>query len=403
MLAHLPSEDDMLRFPPCAAALVMLTAVGCAEAPTQLQRASSPSSNARANPTGCVVPATTTVGTEAALHGALATAAPGDVIAVQGTIALTDTAYITTQGVTLTCSSAGDGLVVASGPIRPGRLIVVYGSDVTVQGLALDGGQFAIPLFALRNGNPLFNATRLTFRGNRVRCSSNCLFLIATNHALVSDNSFEPNAGFAGGTGIHLQETVIAGVAYQIDSTRIERNVLTTAFVNGNPTFGAIRPRGGRDVVVRDNRIIGPWSNGIAATSLHGSVIEGNVIDGPTRFGLMVGSTADPFVQVSGLLAKQNAIANTGINAVFVNQTCGSVFLANKLATHGVANVFFTATSGANVLLGEKTTSIDNGVRDCDGDGLPDPNFLSAGGKPGAAPGPVMSTVMPHAADLDHR
>lgn len=340
----------------------------------------------------CVEPASAVVYTEGELRAALLTASAGDVIAISGTIGLRAVIEISTPGVTLTCANAGDGLASAPG-FDPGDLFDVLAADVTVQGLRLDAdGLSGWAIFAWRDN--VHAATNVTIRNNDVRCGDGCVFFVGVNYSAITDNHF---ASTNASTGIHLQASHSAIGDLFTDGVHIERNVLLATAPQGFVRFGAIRPRDGADMVIQDNQIVGPWSNGIATTELRGSVFQENTIEGVRQYGLWIGSTRVPAIQVRGLLVKRNVISSAGNSAVFVNQACGNVLVGNRLsAAPGSPRVFFTASTGDNMLLGESSTTVDNGAQDCDGDGTIDPNFVSGGHRKGAAPGEVIGPVMRH-------
>src|SRR3989449_10769803 len=67
---------------------------------------------ATAGPAACPATPTVIVSDEAGLRNAIATAAPGAVIAIQGMIGLSQDDTIRTAGLTVTCATAGAGLTV---------------------------------------------------------------------------------------------------------------------------------------------------------------------------------------------------------------------------------------------------------------------------------------------------
>lgn len=342
---------------------------------------------------GCIATAQV-ASSESQLNALLASANPGDVVAVSGTVIITDAVRPPT-GVTLTCAAPGDGIAAAPG-YKHFDLIEVAVPDVTVQGLTIASAPVPWPIYVVRSplaidGTPA-NGVNARVIGNTVACgTAGCAFFIGSANSVVADNRFAANGS---ATGIHMQ----GSGAHRVDGMRVERNVIVAARASGALAFGAIRPRDGSDIVLRDNQISGPWSNGIATTALSGSVFERNTVDGATRFGLFVGSVggSNAAIQVRGLLARGNRLTGA-TNALHVNATCGSVFVANELASTGAVPAFFTATTGANNLLGYTGVVVDNGTADCDGDGAADPNFVSGRKRAGADPGETMQDVMPHA------
>lgn len=349
----------------------------------------------------CLSPATAVATTEPEVHAALAAAQAGAVIAVSGVITLTSTAVMNTPDVTLTCVASGDGLRGRLGPSYD--LVLVAARDIRLQGLLLDGWtMFGSPVRAVRTFGmgPSAFTRNLRFERNHVRCNSSCLFSTGVRAMVITDNLFETNVARSGGTGVHIQAFPVAGG--RADSIRIERNVLIAAMPTAGPLAGAIRTRDGDGVVVRDNVIIGPWSNGIALADLHNSVIERNTVSGVRQYGLMLGAFPLQAISHTGLLIRGNTMSTLGSTTIWVDSSCGNFFVANKLAVApGGTPVFFTARTGNNVLVGETSMSVDNGARDCDGDGQVDPNFLSGARRRATEPpGSVIGPVIQHSTEL---
>lgn len=387
----------------CVAPLVLVILLGgaCREGalvgpdalapPTMTAEARSPEA------TGCVTPATTIVSTEAALTEAADNAAPGDVIAISGVVNLQSYVWIWRPGVTLTCVLPGDGLRATWSAPPPGwgvipDMIYVTHKDVTIQGLLLQGS-VAFAIRAYRSTGAAANTANLRLVGNTIRCGGACVFIIGVPNALVADNRLIANVG---GTGIHIQQSVLAKL--YADNARVERNVIVALQPTATPNYhGGIRARGGSDMVIRDNEIRGPWSNGISVADSWGSVIERNTVSGVGTYGIFMGSNAFGPKTVTGVLVRGNSIS-AGKSAVLVNSSCGNVLVGNRLhAGVGEPRVFFTTWSGKNVLLGESSTSVDNGALDCDDDGITDSNFLSGGSRQANNPGEVIGSVMQHA------
>ena len=349
----------------------------------------------------CVSPATAVATSELEVHAELLAAHPGDVIAVSGMITLTRSAVMNTPDVTLTCLASGDGLRGRLGPSYD--LVLVAARDIRLQGLLLDGWtMFGSPVRAVRTFGmgPSAFTRGLVFQRNHVRCNSSCLFSTGVRAMVITDNFFETDVERAGGTGVHIQAFPVAGG--RADSIRIERNVLVAAKPTAGPLAGAIRTRDGEGVVVRDNEIIGPWSNGIALADLHNSVIERNTVSGVRQHGLMLGAFPLQPISHTGLLIRGNTMSTLGNIAIWVDSSCGNFFVANKLMVPpGGTPVFFTSRTGNNVLVGETGMSVDNGARDCDGDGQVDPNVLSGARRRGTEPpGSVIAPVIQHSTDL---
>lgn len=369
----------------------ILAAAACADSPNSSLSPIAASAAARST-TGCV--ATDAVASnEAQLGALLASAQPGDVIAVSGMITLTHS-VLPKAGVTLTCAAPGDGL--DQGPEFLGwAMIEIYTPDVTVQGLKLIGMGGIDPIYVERSdfevdGVPA-NGMRTRLIGNDVTCSwTSCAFIAGAANIVVADNVFSSSGSTS---GIHIQGSGV----HRTDGMQILRNRIVATDFSAVSTFGAIRPRDGSDVVIADNEIVGPWSNGIATTMTDDARFERNSVQGATRFGLLVGTHPTAPKQVAGLLARNNTLSGA-LNGIYVNGACTNAFLANKVSSPSGTPVFFTATTGANNLMGgDNSVNVDNGNFDCDGDGTVDPNFLTGRKRSGAEPGPTMRDVMPNA------
>lgn len=335
----------------------------------------------------CAASPTVVVSAELALLAAVAASSPGDVIAIDGTIVLTHEIWVRTGGVTFTCSRPGDGLAVGAFSSIGFYPFVIYAPDVTVQGLSIDarnaGG--AIYAEAMPGGN---DGRRVRVTGNDIQCGQDlCMFVVGPG-ARITNNTLT-SASNSPVSGIHLQNLP--------DSALVEGNQLIALAPQGNIRFGAIRVVGGRDVVVRDNVITGPWSNGLALTILQGGFFERNSVSGAWLHGMHVAyGPSTHAVTVRGALFRDNT-ANAGGPALFVDGACGNVFIANRLSTIGTGPAAtFAQNTGANSLFGEHRGGVvDNGNYDCDGDGSIDPNMVSGMKRRGTtSPGEVIGSVM---------
>src|SRR2546429_5674279 len=154
---------------------------------------------AAAAPAACPTTATVTVSDEAALRSAIATAAPGAVIAIQGMIGLTQDDTIRTAGVTVTCATPGSGLVgVAGGGAQD--MLTVDARKVTIDHLVLDASQAADGPYLSENDGVTAFAESTTFTNNTVTCPPNgvCAFVAGGIGAIVSDNRFQALGPFTG-------------------------------------------------------------------------------------------------------------------------------------------------------------------------------------------------------------
>jgi len=355
--------------------LVVLAAVACQD------RSVSPTaarpSFAAAAPAGCPATPTVTVSDEAGLRTAIATAAPRAVIAIQGTIGITQDDTIRTPGVTITCATPGSGLFAVAGSGVQDLLIAAAKGDV-VDGLVLDASQAGDSPLAGFNDGTTFFAESIRFTNNTGICppGGECVFISGGLGAVVTDNQFEAHGSFS---GIQLQVDVA-----RVDGARIERNTLVATAPSVGLRQGGIRPADAADVVIAANTLLGPWRNGLSAARLAHSRVEGNQFRGAVRNGIRLSDAGPLFV--AGIPTSDNAFTNNRITAsgeagIFAHLACRNVFVGNSLQGNaGDVGVVFPDSSGANRLAGNGTIVVDDGAFDCDGDGLNDPNIISGPG-----------------------
>lgn len=332
--------------------------------------------------------------TETQLRAALAAAQPGDVVAVSGMITVNSSVEVQVpEGVTLTCAEPGAGLAA-----NFWRSVLVYAAspNVTVSGLVLRSANTDWPIYVF-NGDGRTDVTGVAVRGNSVECGwAGCAFIIGSPRTSVTANTF--TAVHQAGTGIHLQ----GNGAMRVDGSMVTDNVVVANQPTGAPSFGAIRPRDGTDVVVRGNVIRGPWSNGIATTEVHEALFERNKVEGATRFGIFFALIFNRPITVRESLFRANELTSLGGAAIFAQRACGNVFVGNRLTPRaGHATIAFAATTGANVVLGNATDVEDNGNQDCDDDGSVDPNSVSGKTRRGGYAGEIIGTVMPSAGRIE--
>lgn len=373
---------------------VFLTAlVACADVPTGPRSDHTPGTSLRsaASPaSACASSSATVVGDEATLRAALAAAQPGDVVAITGTISISSALEVEVpEGVTLTCAETGAGIV---GNESQYALLYVNAPNVTIAGLVIRGAETSWPLFVF-NGGARSDVSGFRLEGSTVECGwFGCLFLVNTPGSVIVDNTIE--ATHETGTGIHMQGAP-GSAGFRTDGARIERNVVTAHVRSGAPPFGAIRPRDGSGIVVRDNVVRGPWSNGIATTEVENSTFDRNKIEGVTRFGIFFALIAHRPITVRGSLFRANDISSAGGAAVFAQRACNNVFVGNRLTPKdGHPTIAFAATTGANAVLGPVAGIQDNGNQDCDGDGITDPNTMSGKTRRGGYAGEIIADVM---------
>lgn len=377
----------MNRVPMFGGMLAMALLAACAEQPTAPTPLESEPFFAAA-PAACAASPDFVVSDEAGLRDALAASTPGDVIGIRGTIEVTSNVIIDTPGVTLTCATPGAGLASKGGP-EVWAVLFAVASDVRVEGLEIDGSaNGAIALYAVTIGE--LNADRIAFVGNRVRCGRTCLFLVGTQRAVIADNHLE--AEYAG-SGIHMQ----ASNESRIDGSRIEGNTVVALREVGHPLFGAIRPRDGKDVVVADNVVRGPWSNGIGVAEVANARVERNRVEGVRQFGLFISSNPFNPISTTRSLFRANRL-HAGKAPIFARRACDNVIVGNTFPQSAAEwAVVFDASTGSNAFMGNGQRVLDNGSMDCDGDGATDPNVITGTGRisHGRSLGEIVREVMP--------
>jgi len=80
---------------------------------------------------------------------------------------------------------------------------------------------------------------------------------------------------------------------------------------------------------------------------------------------------------------RNNRIAATGSAGLFLTSACGNELIGNDLqGSAGGVGAVFDVPTGANIFVGNQNVVIDNGGGlDCDGDGVGDPNIITAPGR----------------------
>jgi len=366
-----------LRF---IAALLLGAAVGCQNEGLS-PAAVHPSFATGAASASCAANPTVTAFDDTTLRAALASAHPGDVIAVSGTIEVTADDTIATDNVTLTCATPGSGLVARG--LEVVDMITVLARGVVVDGLVLDGSRASdAPWFAFNDGQTAF-AQDVRFTNNTVTCTlfGACAFVVGGTGAVVSDNQFQATDAF---TGVHLQANgpdpnVVFPI--RIDGARIERNTIVALTPSVGVRFGAIRSFDADNIVIADNVISGPWRNGISPTRLSHSQIQRNQISGAVVDGIRTASFGGVPRGAAQNLFASNQISAAGRSGIFADRACSNQFASNDLRGNaGDLGLFLTDTTGANVVAGvNNAVVIDNGAFDCDGDGRLDPNIITGG------------------------
>lgn len=357
-------------------ATALLLVVACGEPPAAPANSGMPTF-ATGGAAACPTPAGLVVTDEASLLAALAGASPGDVIAIDGFFQVTADVVITTDDITLTCATRGSGLAAQAGA-GVFFILEVLSKRVVVDRLLLDASATTDgPYFAFNDGLTAF-AEDVRLTNNSVTCGpGECAFFAGTKGAVVADNYFE-SAGSV--TGVHLQGAG-PGISIRTDGSRIERNTIVATSPSTVPGFGGIRPRDGSNVVVAHNVVIGPWANSLSPARLSNGVIEGNRLEGAAIYGMRMSFNPTVPISVTDNVIRNNQVTGAASAGVFAFRACGNVFIGNNLQGNaGNLGLIFHALSGANTLVGNQNVVIDNGARDCNGDGANDPNIITGRG-----------------------
>jgi hypothetical protein len=342
----------------------VLAVVGCGE-----QSALNPQAPvfAVAGAAACPIAPSVVVTNEQGLVAALVAAAPGQVIAVSGTIVVHSDLFITAPNVTLTCASPGAGLVADTFPPIT-FLLNARANGITVAYLVLDAHSLVEGPF---DGG---DASSLRFTNNRVTCGAGeCVFFDEnTPNAVVADNQFVANGTC---TGVHLQ--------LGIDGSRIERNTIVATAPSTCPNLGGIRARDGGGVTIANNVVLGPWINSLALVDLASSRVEQNRSQGSVSYGIRAGGRGSFLpISMTGDRFQGNVVTGAGAAGIFFHSACRNTFLGNALQGNaGDVGAFFDVMTGANVFDGNENVVIDNGSFDCDGDGQVDRNVISGPGR----------------------
>ncbi len=360
-----------MRVARLAATLAIAGLAGCSEPiqparPTQL-------SYAFVAPPACATSPTVVVSDEAGLTAALSGAHAGDVVAINGMIAVTSDVTINSS-ITLACATPGSGLVVAAGA-TVSSLVRVLASFATVDGLILDGSGAGDPYLALNDPGDIDgdgvtgNATDVRLTNNLVTCSSgDCAFFFATTNAVVSGNEFQSAGSF---TGLQMQGG--------IDGSRIEHNAIVASAPSTGANFGGIRVRDGSNVVVADNVVRGPWAHAIAARNLTGGSIvanrlepaaspaavlllsvDGVTVDGNMLFGDGASVEALEVDDSPGVILSHNAIAGPWVDAFVLLNTTDAQVTDNDV-TCGSDECFFASAAPGMLVAGNRFTSGGSG------------------------------------------
>ena len=362
---------------------ILLVLSSCSDSSRDPDPTAPPAPSAAALSAGCPESPDFVVADEASLIAALDQAVEGERIAIQGIVTLTATALMDTDGVTLTCASAGSGLTVAAAASAD-FLVRVEGDRVTIERLVLDAEDTGRGAVSVGSSLPADPVEDVRFTGNEVSCGpGNCVGFAGAPRAVVSDNLF--TAPHPTPSGVHLQgrsPATFPGEPHllRVDGSIVERNVIVATQASPPTQFGGIRVRDGSDVTIRHNVVRGAWWHSLALSDLADSEISHNLATGAGRAGIVTHTTRGQLL-FRGNVVVNNRVNGAGAMGMEVRQSCLNLFQGNELAGNGpnVGAVFLSST-GANTLRGYGGIVFDDGSADCDGDGTPDPNAITGHG-----------------------
>jgi hypothetical protein len=314
---------------------------------------------------------TIVVGGEAELRAAIASAPPGAAIGVRGTIVLNSDLVIDRPDLTLTCATRGATLV-ATGAFPGefvGNMIDIRASAVRITALRVDAtmaGLAAIVAF----GDPALGGPidGFSVSGTTVLCANGipCIYAAGLHRApRIVDNEVISDAAYAG--------VLLSSAFAPVESPVVERNRISELGVNPG-AFGGIRLSRVAGAMVRRNVVTGPWRSSIGLVSVVGSTIAGNSLLDPLGWGISQGVGGGSGLRDTDIV--ENTIRGGNQPGIDLADACYNRIAGNRFS--GVAPEFFLrATTGANTVVTRNGAAvIDQGARDCDGDGVVDPNII---------------------------
>ncbi|HEX9729751.1 MAG TPA: right-handed parallel beta-helix repeat-containing protein [Gemmatimonadales bacterium] len=343
----------VVAWPVPLAAIVL--SLACAD--TATQPTTTPTFGA-AGGQGCPKRPTVIVTDEAALRHAATNAGAGDIIALDGMIAVgAGNVRLVTDGVTLTCATDGSGIV-----FRNNRRIEVFANHVVVDHLVVDGGGSALPILVTGSDGPDC-CVNVGLTDNLVRgFQLTGVFVLRAIAGLdISGNRFEGSPTALG--AIHVQGTASDGT------------IAWNSVDMPEGAFAGISVLDARRMAVEHNRVFGAPFAGLRVGT-DDSEWRSNTVDGATGFGVLF-----EFPLRTGNLIRNNRLTNAGTAGMFVRNACGNIFLGNNLGGNaGDVGAIFDASSGANRLAGNGGLVSDGGAADCTGDGKADGNVITGHG-----------------------
>ena len=334
----------------------------------------------------CPTPADVVVTDNAGLDAALLAATSGDVIGIDGVIVRTAGFLIKVAGVTLTCATAGSGLSAGVGFVHS-YLFRVDATDVTIDRLTLDATNTSVGAVLTRGGSA----------ANGIRFTNNIVYagpffgvqFRSTEDAVIADNYIENASSTGMATGLYLWQAFGGAV----DRSVVTGNVVVTLVPTGTGRrvfHAGIRVRDGKEVVVSDNHVEGPWRTAFGFQNLSDSEFERNEAEGSQNFGFALTMFRPDNRRMVDNVFRDNSATEIGSAASTppfghppagfrVHKACNNTFIGNDLEDNfNDVGAIFTVDSGANTMVvdDDDVVVFDDGNLDCDGDGVSDPNII---------------------------
>ncbi len=150
-------------------------------------------------------------------------------------------------------------------------------------------------------------------------------------------------------------------------------NAIVTTAPSGFETSAAIMILEARDASqVRENSVSGPWTNGILLGGTALGSVTGNSVEGAQLYGMRISGDRNEI--------RDNRVSGAGQGGALLIDACHNRVVENQLHANGEGiSVVLDPSTGANYVDQSRGMVVDTGDRDCDGDGLVDPNVIVEG------------------------
>jgi parallel beta-helix repeat protein len=267
------------------------------------------------------------------IQSAVNAAAPGDTISVSAGTYEERVRIKSLDNLTL----VGDGLV----DINPGNnnsAVVVRSSDgVTVQGLTVSAGKYAIRVVDCTNAAVLENTAEGTKHGIRVRNGSNNS--VMDNGLTDLTGTTDEQGQVSGGHGIRIRNSANADV---------RRNTVTSTI--DNPVGNGILASRADGIIVRNNNVTGVGRNGIRLGSAPGATVRGNDMTDTGASGILAKNAA-------GSTILGNNVTTASRNGIRIKRSAASTIDGNTCTGSGWSGVYVNRSNDAVV---DGNTTNDN-------------------------------------------